>query len=176
MHHQRVVHLDIKPNIIMFSTGQPNKPQNQNHWSQPYRVNKYYIFLDYMHHQRVVHLDIKPNNIMFATGQPTDLRIKIIDLGLARELGGSEKVYRKWFEPGRPLLHAEVCGSWVVYTIYGPEVPGLIQQLPQWSWCSAGSLCNNVENLGVERKTPETKKIQQRKENTSWYFVIANLN
>ena len=47
-----------------------------------------------MHHQRVVHLDIKPNNIMFATGQPTDLRIKIIDLGLARELGGSEKVYR----------------------------------------------------------------------------------
>ena len=50
-----------------------------------------------MHHQWVVHLDSRhrPNNIMFATGQPTDLRIKIIDLGLARELGGSEKVYRK---------------------------------------------------------------------------------
>jgi serine/threonine protein kinase len=45
-----------------------------------------------MHHQRIVHLDIKPNNIMFATSQPTDLRIKVIDLGLARELGGSEKV------------------------------------------------------------------------------------
>jgi serine/threonine protein kinase len=45
-----------------------------------------------MHQQRIVHLDIKPNNIMFATSLPTDLRIKVIDLGLARELGGSEKV------------------------------------------------------------------------------------
>ena len=41
-----------------------------------------------MHSNRIVHLDIKPNNIMFTQKQRDHLQIKIIDFGLARELGG----------------------------------------------------------------------------------------
>ena len=42
--------------------------------------------LNFMHAARIVHLDIKPNNIMFSCKQ--SLHIKLIDFGLARELGG----------------------------------------------------------------------------------------
>ena len=33
-------------------------------------------------------MDIKPNNIMFSSCAKDNLRVKIIDFGLARELGG----------------------------------------------------------------------------------------
>ena len=44
--------------------------------------------ISYMHSLRIVHMDIKPNNIMFSYKSRTNLHIKIIDFGLARELGG----------------------------------------------------------------------------------------
>ena len=49
-----------------------------------------------MHKKRLVHLDIKPNNIMFASSEVGNLQIKLIDLGLSRELGGSNKVCTKF--------------------------------------------------------------------------------
>jgi len=52
--------------------------------------------LDFMHKKRLVHLDIKPNNIMFASSEVGNLQIKLIDLGLSRELGGSNKVCTKF--------------------------------------------------------------------------------
>ena len=45
------------------------------------------------------------------------------------------------------------CGSLAAHQTSGAEVPGSIRHLPQWSWCAAGSLWNNVENLRVERET-----------------------
>ena len=30
---------------------------------------------------------------------------------------------------------------------------GMLRHFPQWSWCAAGSLCNNVEHLRIERGT-----------------------
>ena len=44
--------------------------------------------VSFMHGKRIIHLDIKPNNIMFVSGARESLRVKIIDFGLARELGG----------------------------------------------------------------------------------------
>ena len=41
-----------------------------------------------MHERRIVHMDIKPNNIMFSHSGRSNLHVKIIDFGLARELGG----------------------------------------------------------------------------------------
>ena len=42
--------------------------------------------LSFMHNNRIVHLDIKPNNVMFSSKEA--LHVKLIDFGLARELGG----------------------------------------------------------------------------------------
>ena len=44
--------------------------------------------LSFMHARRIVHMDIKPNNIMFTHKGKGNLHIKLIDFGLARELGG----------------------------------------------------------------------------------------
>ena len=44
--------------------------------------------LSFMHSLKIVHMDIKPNNIMFVSCAKDNLRVKIIDFGLARELGG----------------------------------------------------------------------------------------
>ena len=44
--------------------------------------------LSFIHARRIVHMDIKPNNIMFTNKNSQNLHIKIIDFGLARELGG----------------------------------------------------------------------------------------
>ena len=44
--------------------------------------------LSFIHDRRIVHMDIKPNNIMFANRGKENLHIKLIDFGLARELGG----------------------------------------------------------------------------------------
>ena len=44
--------------------------------------------LSFMHSQRIVHMDIKPNNVMFTHKNRDNLHVKIIDFGLARELGG----------------------------------------------------------------------------------------
>jgi len=48
--------------------------------------------VDYLHRLRVVHLDIKPNNILFESPNIDSLKIRLIDFGLARELGGMDKV------------------------------------------------------------------------------------
>ena len=44
--------------------------------------------LSFMHRLKIVHMDIKPNNIMFSCKRRDNFHIKIIDFGLARELGG----------------------------------------------------------------------------------------
>ena len=44
--------------------------------------------ISFMHSKRIIHMDIKPNNIMFVNCVKDNLRVKIIDFGLARELGG----------------------------------------------------------------------------------------
>lgn len=47
--------------------------------------------LVYIHRLRVVHMDIKPNNILLASKDKNNLKVKIIDFGLAKEMGGPEK-------------------------------------------------------------------------------------
>ena len=44
--------------------------------------------LSFMHRLKIVHMDIKPNNIMFSCNRRDNFHVKIIDFGLARELGG----------------------------------------------------------------------------------------
>ena len=55
---------------------------------------------------------------------------------------------------------------WLIGILLGQQRSQVrIRHLPQWSWCAAGSLCNNVENLSVyvERKTyPWGKKIMNK--------------
>ena len=38
-----------------------------------------------------------------------------------------------------------------------------IRYLPHWSWCAAGSLCTNVENLRLQRETYPWRKKMKRK-------------
>ena len=42
--------------------------------------------LVYIHRQSVIHLDLKPNNIVCISRNSDDMRVKIIDFGLAREM------------------------------------------------------------------------------------------
>ena len=44
--------------------------------------------LSFMHRLKIVHMDIKPNNIMFACKRRDNFHVKLIDFGLAREVGG----------------------------------------------------------------------------------------
>ena len=44
--------------------------------------------LSFMHRLKIVHMDIKPNNIMFACKRRDNFHLKLIDFGLAREVGG----------------------------------------------------------------------------------------
>merc|ERR1711892_1292032 len=48
--------------------------------------------LNFIHGRRVLHLDMKPNNIVCASRKEGDLRVKIIDFGLARNMNGSESI------------------------------------------------------------------------------------
>ena len=59
--------------------------------------------LSYLHDTGVIHLDIKPENIMVTP----DVRIKIIDFGLARILGAADLLTEDFMEPhGTPLYIA----------------------------------------------------------------------
>ena len=48
--------------------------------------------LNFIHGRGVLHLDMKPNNIVCASRKEGDLRVKIIDFGLARNMNGSESI------------------------------------------------------------------------------------
>ena len=59
--------------------------------------------LSYLHNRGVIHLDIKPENIMVTP----DIRIKIIDFGLARILGAADLLTEDFMEPqGTPFYIA----------------------------------------------------------------------
>ena len=56
----------------------------------------------------------------------------------------------------------------VAHQTSGTEVPDSNPVLdPQWSWCAAGALCNNVENIRVEWET------YSEEENTYLQLVVS---
>ena len=48
--------------------------------------------LIFIHGRGVLHLDMKPNNIVCVSRKEGDLRVKIIDFGLARSMEGMESI------------------------------------------------------------------------------------
>ena len=48
--------------------------------------------LIFIHGKGIIHLDMKPNNIVCVSRREEDLRVKIIDFGLARNLNGEESI------------------------------------------------------------------------------------
>ena len=48
--------------------------------------------LIFIHNRGVLHLDMKPNNIVCVSRKEEDLRVKIIDFGLARSMEGKESI------------------------------------------------------------------------------------
>ena len=74
--------------------------------------------------------------------------------------------------------HLSCLGDVVALWPSGPSLLGQrsrvrIRHLPQWSWCAAGSLCNNVENL---RGREGNQLLRQKKSFRYFHILKAKIN
>lgn len=64
--------------------------------------------LDFLHQRNIVHRDLKPSNIMLVPGEKGQLRIVVMDFGLAKPLNSQNDMFRSRvdFQAGAPFYMA----------------------------------------------------------------------
>ena len=81
--------------------------------------------LQYLHHIDIIHLDIKPNNIMFTRVLESSLHVKLIDFGLARDVGpkGRARCHMTSETSDTFQLTPDIGNSLVLGTVFTHSIP-----------------------------------------------------